>query len=236
MARFRFKIVDSSGRRRSGVLRADSLEVAESALRSKLCQIEELIPLADDGQAVDVGKLESSFSQVDRIRRGLAAVMAMVFAISLYTWVTQERKPPIKTNDQKVLFQVKGELALGPADGDPSDWKVYVVFPDVPFEVGGSLKDENNAFTYPVELQGTRRPTQVRVEVELDKRRWALPEKVAMPATGDLDLGLLTLTRPAKEKEYVSPTYAHPSTKGHQDGEKPRRKLNREDWRRAMTP
>ena len=236
MARFRFKIVDSSGRRRSGVLRAESLEVAESALRSKLCQVEELTPLPDDGQGVDIGKLESSFSQIDRIRRGLAAVMALVFAISIYSWVTQERKPPAQVSDQKVSFKVKGELALGAADGDPSDWKVFVVFPELPFEVGGRLKDESNTFTYPVELQGAQRPLKARVEVELEKRRWPLPEQFSVPTNGDLDLGLLTLTRPAKEKEYVSPTYARPSGSGNQDGAKPRRKLNREDWKKAMEP
>ena len=196
MARFRFKIVDSSGRRRSGVLRADSLEVAESVLRSKLCQIQELIPLADDGQAVDVGKLEGSFTQIDRIRRGLAVLLGCVCAIALYSWATGQSKTLVLPAESKeiVKFKAKGELLLSAGAGDIGEWSVYVVFPDLPFEVGTRLRDDSNAFVLPVEYQGKGRPGQVAVDVERNGERWRLPDKVVMPVTGDLDLGALVVS------------------------------------------
>jgi hypothetical protein len=201
VARFRFKIVDSQGKRRSGVLRAESLQVAESALRSKLCQIEQLVPLPDEGQAVEVGRLETSFSQVDRIRRVLAGFMTLILALSLHSWVTQTKKtaaPTPQKSTAAVSFKVTGLLQFKGASTEPSEWTVYVVFPDLPYEVGGRLEDDaGGRISEAVDLEGVERPKQVAVDVEYEGRRWRLPAELAMPASGDVDLGTLEVTVPS---------------------------------------
>lgn len=204
LARFRFKIVDSQGRRRSGVLRADSREVAESALQSKLCLIEELTPLPDDGQAVEIHRLESSFQQLDRARHGLMAALASVFLVSLYAWFGRPTPPPAQASpqaEQTVEFQARGELLLDPSQGEPSEWTVYVQFPELPFEVGARLDDEQSgSFVLPVDLLGER-PEKADVEVEHEGRRWRAAAAVAVPAQGDLRLGAIAVAEPKPEPE-----------------------------------
>lgn len=236
MARFRFKIVDSQGRRRSGILRADSLEIAESGLRSKLCQVEELTLLPDEGHAVEIGRLDSSFSQVDRIRHGLAAVMALVFVISLYTWVTRPKDVlAAPENHQAVAFKVKGKLVLQGGQLDPAEWTVYVVFPELPYEVAGRLESEDGGnFLYTVDLEGVDRPKKVVVDVDYEGYRWTLPDQLTMPSSGDVDLGTLAVAAPSASatkaqplaKQTPIPSTGEPRVRG--------RRMTKENLKRAM--
>lgn len=236
MARFRFKIVDSQGRRRSGVLRADSLEVARSALHSKLCQIEELTPLPDEGQAVEVNRLERSFHRLDLARRGLMALFGGIFLLSLYAWFGQPKAPAASAAptvpDQTSTFRARGGLTLGPSQGEPSEWTVRLQFPELPYEVGGVLDDAaGGQFEFPIDLPGER-PRKVDVEVEHEGRRWRIAGGKAVPAQGDLELGQFEVVPPEAEEEPPSVAAAAPSP-----GAEPRRKgrpLQKKDILRVL--
>ena len=183
--------------------------MAESALRSKLCQIEQLTPLADEGDALD-GRLETSFSLVDKVRRVLAVLMAAVFAFSLYSWAGQRETASSKSPlEGAVKFKVTGQLPTGGAQGDPSEWTVFVLFPELPYEVGGRLEDDTHGqFAYQLDLEGVERPRRAQVEVEHDGLRWKLPAQISVPRSGNLSMGLLTLVPPPKPEE---PPIAKPS-------------------------
>ena len=203
MPRFRFKIVDSQGRRRSGLLRADSLEVAETALRSKLCQIEELTLLPGEGEALEVGQLSRSFSRADAIRRAFVVLLGCFCIISLLYWARLPREKSSPSEPNKVVeFVVRGELdlrALG-SSLDPSDLKVYAVFPELPYEVEGTLAEHGKSFSLPVSLVAAR-PTTLLLEVALDGQRWRVANDVRVATMGDLQLGALRVPRPPAEPE-----------------------------------
>lgn len=210
MARFRFKIVDSQGRRRSGVLRADSLEVAESALRSKLCQIVELTLLAEDGQAVELARLESSFSQVDRIRRALAVVLGCVFLFSFLSWLRSPSPEPSQPEpDNAVEFVVNGQVDTSKIatrlGGDLSGVRVHAVFPDLRYEVDGVLSEDGKSFSLPVSLVGVQRPSKVLIELSVDGERWAVPLGTPVSATGNVEVGQVTAEPPAEPPPLPKP-------------------------------
>ena len=194
MQRFRFKIVDSQGRRRSGVLRAESLEVAETGLRSKLCQIELLEPLPGEGAAVEVRNLTESFSQVDRIRKVVGALVACVLLVSLYAgWRQLRSEPVLEVSNEKVQFAVKGQVRPQslPAGADPSSIKVHVTFPDLAYEVEGRLSEDGTSFELPVDLVGNSRPERMVLELSVDGKpgRWPIPSGTrGISGSGDVVL------------------------------------------------
>lgn len=194
MQRFRFKIVDSQGRHRSGVLRAESLEVAETALRSKLCQIEQLEPLPGEGVAVDVRNLTESFSQVDRIRKVVGGLVACVLVVSLYAGWRQFRSEPVpEVSNEKVQFAVKGQVKPQslPRGADPGSVKVHVTFPDLAYQVEGRLSADGTSFELPVDLVGSSRPERMVLELSVDGEpgRWPIPSGTrVISGSGDVVL------------------------------------------------
>jgi len=186
-------------------LRADSLEVAESALRSKLCQIDELVPLSDEGQAVDVLRLESSFSQVDRIRRSLAIFLACVFLYSLITWWRAPSAPEAPEEVSSALsFVIRGRLASdalpSSLGGDLSEVQVHAIMPELPFEGNGDV-DDDARFEIPVSLTAPGRPGRLLFEVSIEGRRWRVQQEYKVATQGDTDVGEIRPVRPDREEE-----------------------------------
>lgn len=215
-------------------MRAESLEVAASALRSKLCQIDELVPLPDEGQAVEVGRLESSFAKLDAGRRVLVAVLSVICLTSVYSWVKSPAAVAFKpdSKSQVVHFKATGELNLEAVGRDPSEWTVFVVFPELPLEVGGPLEQDQALFSFSVEYEGTNRPSKAVVDVQRDGRRWRLPGSAPVPTSGDLDLGLLAVTE-LKELDPGSPL--PPSRPGLNEEAKPTgHRLTRTNYHKAL--
>jgi hypothetical protein len=178
-------------------------------LRSKLCQIELLTPLADDGQAVELGRLETSFSQVDRIRQMLAVLLSCVGLFSLISWWrTPNPTPAPKESNEVVEFVVKGQLDTkrfaGKLDGELSDVRVHAVFPDLPYEVDGVLSEDGTSFELPVSLVGVERPKKVIIEVSVDGERWRVPLGVQVSANGNVDVGQVEAEPPVQPPPLVT--------------------------------
>ncbi len=213
MPRFRFKIVDSQGRRRSGVLRADSLEIARGALLAKLCQVIELTPLSDDesGSAVELARLESSFVKGDRIRAILAVAFTVVSLGFIGTWV-RSAKPTPRTESpttSKVDLVVMGKLQTGALSSrlalGPSELKVYAVLPDLVYEEIGQV-GEDGSFQIPLSLLSRTRAKTLALDVELEDERWTVLPKKAIGASNELDLGVLVVSTPPKHAVENLPT------------------------------
>lgn len=216
MARFRFKIVDGQGRRRSGILRADSLEVAQATLHSKLCQIDELTPLADEGQALAIGDLSRSFSRSDAVRRVLAVLLTCLGLAFLIGWAQAPKKTePSLDAGQLVEFAVKGHLdfsslGLRHTFDEPV---VYAVFPELAYEVESQLSDEGS-FSLPFSLIAPR-PKTVFLEVALAGKRWSVTSELSLPASGDFDLGVVRVQKPKVDPDLELATLAVPSLTSH---------------------
>jgi hypothetical protein len=235
VARFRFKIVDSSGRRRSGILRAESLEEAESAFRSKLCEIELLTPLSDDGRAVELSGLESSFARGDRIRRGIAAVLGCVCLLSVWVWIRTPAKAVALPEEplQKVSLVVTGSLQTDGLrhllDGDLSDLKVHAVFPELPYEIEGKLAEDGASFSLPLDFQARQTPKELLIEVTVNDERWRVPEKFSVSSQGETDVGLVKPLPPEREPREVASQPLVRATATPPPGRKSRLERKREE-------
>ena len=124
--------------------------------------------------------------------------------LSLVLWW---RAPRIETepvdSEQIVDFMVTGEIEMGNGTRslyeDPSSLKIYAVFPEVPYEVEGTALDDQS-FSLPVSFVGVSRPAKMSLEVSLEENRWKVSGLIPVPATGDVDLGLVRVQAPPKSE------------------------------------
>ncbi len=239
MARFRFKIVDSQGRRRSGVLRAESREAAETGLLSKLCEILELAPLEDHAQSPEIDIPETSFSHWDRLYASLVGALALVVLVSVYKWVSGSTVTGTETfvSSLPLTFQVRGTIHANNVSMDPTteSAKVRLVFPEIAFQAEGSLAQDGQSFELPIDLQGVTRPTEVFVELRVNGRGWRSPVAARVPSSGDAVLGDISLEpileEPLSPALYREALVSQSRSKIPAPKAEPRERMSRQDFR-----
>lgn len=237
MARFRFKIVDSQGRRRSGILRADSLDIAESTLRSKLCQIDELTPLSDEGQALPVDDLSRAFSRADAVRRVLTIALSCLCLFFLIGWM---RTPRAYNSDFEpsplTQFVIQGRLDLGSSSSryDLDELRIYAVFPELTYEVEAHPQ-EDGRFAVEFSLLAPR-PKGMSLQIGLEGKRWTAIPEIRLPATGDIDLKWVTIPSPQSEPniKFTPTAVVGHSTYGKVTAEKADKKKRRRSIRKLL--
>ncbi len=209
MARFRFKLIDSQGRRRSGVLRAPDRAAAERELLAKLCQIEELSELEETTpQRQTENKLSSSFPGGRSVHLGLSLVAVCLLAASfLLPLGTSSPTHATELQEESLELRVLGSIDTSKSELSDSELDALVllaVFPELPYEVGHSWTLGGSDFDLAVDILAASRPTKMHFEASTGQHRWRLEHDFAVADAGAVRVGTIQVKRPLKAETPAS--------------------------------
>lgn len=161
MLKFRFVVLDESGRRRKGTLQANRLEEA----RKRLLQAGfEIVSLVADGQPLDLGDAEPGELHLPVSRRwlGVAALLACLGLLGLALAWLKGSPPAFKP--QPLKFTLQGSCSA------PSGSVVVLDMPEMPLRME---KPASANFRFEVSIESFQQPTYAWVAVQPARGRRA---------------------------------------------------------------
>lgn len=159
MLKFRFVVLDESGRRRKGTLQANRLEEA----RKRLLQGGfEIVSLVADGQPLDLGGAEPGELRLPVSRRwlGAAAVLACLGLLGFALAWLKGSPPPLKPRPFK--FTLQGSCSAPPGS------VVVLDLPEMPLRME---KPAGSTFRFDVSMESFQQPTYAWVAVQPARAR-----------------------------------------------------------------